>query len=251
MMLMLTHPAQHPGQPARDEKLLPMRIADVLFTQGFGSRRECAALLDAGFVQVQGRVLRDPSETLETTGLMFNVQGREWPFHATAVVMLHKPAGFECSRAPRHHPSVLSLLPVPLQRRGLQPVGRLDEDTTGLLLLTDSGALIHRLTSPKWHATKVYEVTAKHPVSDADLAQLCAGVVLHDDPAPVRAAATQRISDTRFSLSLTEGKYHQVKRMVAAMGNRCEALHRSAFGPVVLPADLPVGGWRWVTELGV
>jgi 16S rRNA pseudouridine516 synthase len=228
-----------------------MRLADILFSQGFGSRRECAALLQSGAVQLQGRVLEDPNEQLLTAGLEFTVQGRSWPFHATAVVMLHKPAGFECSRAPRHHPSVLSLLPVPLQRRGLQPVGRLDEDTTGLLLLTDSGALIHRLTSPKWHATKVYEVTAKHAVTDADLQQLCEGVVLHDDPKPVRAAATARISPTRFSLSLEEGKYHQVKRMVAAIGNRCEALHRSAFGPLVLPADLPAGAWRWVTELSV
>jgi 16S rRNA pseudouridine516 synthase len=225
-----------------------MRIADVLFSQGFGNRRECAALLAAGAVQVQGRVMHDPHEELSTAGLQFSVQGRTWPFHATAVVMLHKPAGFECSRAPRHHPSVLSLLPVPLQKRGLQPVGRLDQDTTGLLLLTDSGPLIHRLTSPKWHATKVYEVTAKHPVSDADLLQLSNGVVLHDSPEAVRASATERISDTRFSMSLTEGKYHQVKRMVAAVGNRCEALHRSRFGPLSLPADLAPGAWRWVDE---
>lgn len=147
---------------------------------------------------------------------------------------------------PRHHPSVLSLLPPPLRTRGVQPVGRLDEDTTGLLLLTDDGALIHRLTSPKWHVPKVYEVGTKHPVTDEQIARLLAGVVLDDDPAPVRAAACERTGERALTLTLTEGKYHQVKRMVAATGNRVETLHRSTFGALVLPDDLAPARWRWL-----
>ena len=94
------------------------------------------------------------------TAWPFEVDGRAWPYHERALILLHKPAGYECSQKPRHHPGVLTLLPPPLRRRGVQPVGRLDEDTTGALLLTDDGALIHRLSSPKHHVPKVYEVTA-------------------------------------------------------------------------------------------
>ncbi len=142
---------------------------------------------------------------------------------------------------------MLSLLPPPLRRRGVQPVGRLDADTTGLLLATDDGALLHRLTSPKHHVAKVYEVTTKHPVDDALLDRLREGVVLHDDPQPVRAAAVERRGAHALSMTLTEGRYHQVKRMVAAAGNRVEALHRSAFGPWTLPDGLRPGRWCWLT----
>ncbi len=229
-----------------------MRIAQILFSQGFGNRRVCAGLLELGLVRVGGRVVDDPHEEFEPEGLAFEVDGRPWVYHAQALVMLHKPAGYECSQKPRHHPSILSLLPPPLRTRGVQPVGRLDEDTTGLLLLTDDGALIHRLTSPKHHVPKVYEVGCKHPVDDAQLARLRAGVVLDDDPAPVRAAAAERTGECALSLTLTEGKYHQVKRMLAAVGNRVETLHRSRFGQLVLPAELAPGQWRWVelSEIG-
>ena len=223
-----------------------MRLAQILFSQGFGTRRECAGLIHAGQVEVGGAVVDDPDAELPTEGLVFSVQGRAWPYHAQALVMLHKPPGYECSAKPRHHPSVLSLLPPPLRTRGVQSVGRLDENTTGLLLLTDDGALIHRLTSPKHHVPKVYEVGAKHPVDDGQLERLRSGVVLDDDPKPMRAAACEQTGERTLRLTLTEGKYHQVKRMVAAAGNRVETLHRSAFGALVLPAELKPGQWRWV-----
>ncbi len=224
-----------------------MRVGQILFSQGFGSRRECAALLAAGQVQMGERTITQGDEDLATDGLVFSVAGQPWPFQARAVVMLHKPAGFECSRQPRHHPGVLSLLPLPLRRRGVQPVGRLDEDTTGLLLLTDDGALIHRLTSPKHHLPKVYEVGTCHPVDETQVQALLAGVVLHDDPAPAKAVACERAGGSALRLSLTEGRYHQVKRMLAAVGNRVDTLHRSDFGTLTLPADLPPGAWRWLT----
>ena len=223
-----------------------MTLAEVLFTQGFGTRRICAGLVAAGAVRIGGEVHDDPGEAVATAGLVFEVDGVAWPFRRSAVVMLHKPAGYECSQRPRHHPSVLSLLPPPLRQRGVQPVGRLDEDTTGLLLLTDDGVLIHRLTSPKWHVPKIYQVTAKHPIDETQLQRLVDGVVLDDDPAPVRAVAVQRTGERTLALTLAEGRYHQVKRMIAAVGNRCEALHRSAFGAIELPADLKPGAWRWV-----
>jgi 16S rRNA pseudouridine516 synthase len=163
--------------------------------------------------------------------------------------MLHKPAGYECSQKPRHHPSVMSLLPAPLRRRGVQPVGRLDEDSTGLLLFTDDGTLIHRLTSPKHHVPKVYEVLTRHPVTPAQIDVLLTGVQLDDEPAPLRAAACEATGECAMRLTLTEGRYHQVKRMVAAAGNRVERLHRSAFAALVLDEGLEVGKWRWVDDL--
>jgi len=221
-------------------------LAQILFTQGFGTRRICAGIVAQGLVRVGGRVVADPRADVDTGGLVFEVDGRAWPYHERALIMLHKPAGYECSRKPRHHPSVLSLLPPPLRTRGVQPVGRLDEDTTGLLLLTDDGPLIHRLTSPKWHVPKVYEVGTERPVNDDEVRRLLAGVVLDDDPAPVRAAACERTGDLAMRLTLVEGKYHQVKRMLAAVGNRVATLHRSAIGNLALPADLPAGAWYWL-----
>ena len=222
-----------------------MQLAQILFSQGFGTRRLCAGLIAAGEVSIGGSVVDDPHADVATDGLVIHVQGKAWPYHASALILLNKPAGYECSRKPKHHPSVLSLLPPPLRQREVQPIGRLDEDTTGLLLLTDDGALIHRLTSPKHHVPKVYEVGCKHPVSDEHLARLRSGVMLDDEPLPVSAAAAERTGESTLALTLTEGKYHQVKRMIAAVGNRVETLHRSRFGHLTL-ADLAPGQWRWV-----
>jgi 16S rRNA pseudouridine516 synthase len=169
--------------------------------------------------------------------------------------MLHKPAGTECSQKPSTYPSVHTLLPSPLRMRpqkaavqGVQAVGRLDQDTTGLLLLTDDGKFIHRMSSPRHHVPKVYEVTVKHPLDDIQIRRLLDGVVLDDDPKPVRAAACEAVDSHHLSLTLTEGKYHQVKRMLAAVSNRVEGLHRSRIGALQLPADLLPGQWCWLGE---
>ncbi|MGZ5772470.1 MAG: 16S rRNA pseudouridine(516) synthase [Caldimonas sp.] len=229
-----------------------MRPAELLFGQGFGTRRECAALVANGLLEVEGLgVVDDLDRELDVGAeLWFRVAGGErWPYRERALVVLHKPAGNECSNKPRHHPSVYSLLPAPLRTRGVQAVGRLDEDTTGVLLFTDDGALLHRLTSPKHHVAKVYEVVCTHPVDAGQVERLLAGVLLHDEDATVRAAACEATGERALRLTLKEGKYHQVKRMVAAAGNRVEALERSAFGPVGL-AGLAAGAWRWA-EPGV
>ncbi len=232
----------------------PRRLEDILFSQGFGTRRVCAGLIQQGHVTVNSQTVDDAGALFETEGLKFTVQGVEWPFQAQAYLMLHKPAGTECSQKPSAWPSIYTLLPAPLRQRpqkgavqGVQAVGRLDQDTTGLLLLTDDGAFIHRMSSPKKHVPKVYEVTARHPLTQAMVDQLLAGVVLDDDPRPVRAAACVITGEHSLSLTLTEGKYHQVKRMVAAVGNRVEGLHRSRIGGLALPADLLPGQWRWLT----
>lgn len=232
----------------------PRRLEDILFSQGFGTRRVCAGLIQQGHVAVNGQPETDAGALYVPDGLLLTVQGEPWAFHELAYVLLHKPAGTECSQKPSTWPSVYTLLPAPLRQRpnkgavqGVQAVGRLDQDTTGMLLLTDDGAFIHRMSSPKKHVPKVYEVTAKHPVTQEMVDRLLAGVVLDDDPKPVRAAACSITGEHSLSLTLTEGKYHQVKRMVAAAGNRVEGLHRSRIGGLALPADLAPGQWRWLT----
>ena len=232
-----------------------LQIQNILFTQGFGTRRVCAGLIQQGFVAVADETITDPAMEFIADSLRFTVQGVAWQYFEKAYLMLHKPAGYECSQKPSTYPSIYTLLPAPIRQRGggaaagVQAVGRLDQDTTGLLLLSDDGKFIHRMSSPKHHVPKVYEVTAKHPMDDAQVQKLLKGVVLDDDPKPVRAAACQQTGPSQLSLTLTEGKYHQVKRMVAAVGNRVEevgGLHRSQIGALVLPADLLSGQWRWL-----
>ncbi len=226
-----------------------MRADEVLFTQGFGTRRACAALVLGGAFTVRERVVDDPQEDLVTDGLVFSVQGQAWPFHARLLVLLHKPAGFECSREPQHHPSVLSLLPEPFRNRGLQPVGRLDQDTTGALLLTDHGPWLHRLTHPKRHVDKVYRVTTARDIEPAQVQALLHGVVLKDDPKPACASACMPTGPCELLLTISEGRYHQVRRMLAAVGNHVQSLHRVSFGPWSLPADLAEGAWCHVAPL--
>lgn len=238
-----------------------MQLQDILYSQGFGTRRVCAGLVQQGLVQVYvsdhamtAHVCSDSSAKFDAQGLRFRVQGVDWPYHEKAYVILHKPVATECSQKPSTYPSIYTLLPSPLRLRpqkgavqGVQAVGRLDQDTTGLLLLTDDGKFIHRMSSPRHHVPKVYEVTVKHPLSESQVARLRSGVVLDDDPKPVRAAACEAVSEHHLRLTLTEGKYHQVKRMVAAVSNRVEGLHRSQIGGLRLPDDLAPGQWRWLS----
>ena len=238
-----------------------MQLQDILFSQGFGTRRVCAGLIQQGLVQVYepnqalaGVESNKSATEFEPEGLRFRVQGVDWPYFEKAYVMLNKPTATECSQKPSTYPSIYTLLPSPLRLRpqkgavqGVQAVGRLDQDTTGLLLLTDDGKFIHRMSSPRHHVPKVYEVTVKHPLDEIQVAKLLSGVVLDDDPKPVCAAGCEQTGELTLSLVLTEGKYHQVKRMIAAVGNRVEGLHRSRIGSLPLPPGLAPGQWRWLT----
>jgi len=230
-----------------------MQLQQILYTQGFGTRRICAGLVQHGLVTVQGQPCNDPAAEFAPEGLQFTVDGQAWTYCEKAYLMLHKPAGYECSQRPSAWPSVYTLLPAPLRQRpqrqglpGVQAVGRLDQDTTGLLLLSDDGTFIHRLSSPKRHVPKVYEVQTRHPVDEALVRRLLDGVVLDDDPRPVRAAACEATGPNSLRLTITEGRYHQVKRMLAAAGNRVERLHRSRIGGLELPPSLAPGQWTWL-----
>ncbi len=223
-----------------------MQLCRVLQSQGFGSRKACRELVRAGRVAVDGRARLNPDEDLPAGGLVLHVDNEAWIYREKAYLVLNKPAGYECSRQPRDHPSVFALLPAPLVARGVQCVGRLDQDTTGLLLLSDDGDFIHHHTSPRRAVGKTYRVTCKHPVEDGMLEKLRDGVLLHDETAHLAARHCVRTGERELEMTIAEGKYHQVKRMVAAAGNRVEALHRSTVGRYELPPDLEPGSWAWL-----
>lgn len=231
-----------------------MKLEQILFSQGFGARKLCRLLISRGDVEIDGNVCTDAASDWDVSpqppdkrAFEFSVEGESWQYHLKAYLALHKPADFECSQKPKSHPSVYTLLPAPLRTRDVQTVGRLDQDTTGMLLFSDDGQFIHRMTSPKHEVPKIYEVVTSEAVMPDQIARLLAGVVLDDGPDPVRALACTVTAAGKLQLTLTSGKYHQVKRMLAAVGNHVESLHRSQIGRLPMPADLAEGQWRWLT----
>jgi 16S rRNA pseudouridine516 synthase len=211
-----------------------VKLERILQNQGFGSRRQCRQLIEMGEVRIQGEVVDHPGAEIATEGLILEIEGETWTYREKTYVALYKPAGYECSHEPKHHRSIYTLLPHPLVERNVQSVGRLDVDTTGLLLFSDDGAFIHNLSSPKKHVPKVYQARLAEPGTDAQVQKLLAGVSLIDEPQPVPALSARLLEDTLLEMSIDLGKYHVVKRMIAAAGNHVTQLHRSAFGGLTL-----------------
>ncbi len=221
----------------------------ILQSQGFGTRKWCGELIAAGEVSIAGAVMTGHRAAIETDGLVFSLFGSEWRYREHVYIALNKPPGFECSRKASHHPGVLSLLPEQFTRRDVQPVGRLDHDTTGLLLLSDDGPFIHAQSSPKRHIPKTYVATTHAPATPGLVAALLAGVKLHDEPAPLAAASCSLAGAQRIEIVLEQGKYHQVKRMLAAAGNHCVALCRTRIGGLKLDAlGLAEGEWCYLND---
>ncbi|MBU1213966.1 MAG: rRNA pseudouridine synthase [Gammaproteobacteria bacterium] len=219
----------------------------ILQSQGFGTRKWCASLLAEGEVSLSGEVVTDTRAKFETDGLEFSVYGEPWLYREHVYIALHKPADYECSRKPSHHPGVLSLLPEQFSNRDVQPVGRLDHDTTGLLLMSDDGAFIHKQSSPKHHVPKVYVATTHDAVTPQLVEHLLKGVKLNDEPAPLAAVICEQLGEHQLKIVLEQGKYHQVKRMLAAAGNHCSALCRTQIGELSLEAlALEAGEWGYL-----
>ena len=220
----------------------------ILSKQGFGTRKLCRIMIINEEITVNGIMCDDPDAEFALENLHYTVKGEAWDYKEKSYLMMHKPSNYECSHKTQHHPTIYSLLPYPLVARDVQCIGRLDEDTTGLILISDDGQFIHKMSSPKHKVPKVYEVTCKHPVSDEQIFQLLKGVQLVDEDSPIAALACTRISENILHMTLAEGKYHQVKRMIAAICNRVEGLVRIQIGELKLPEDLAVGDWRWLDE---
>lgn len=221
----------------------------ILKSQGFGTRKWCRQLVSEGEVSIAGETVTDLRTRFETQGLEFTIFDESWLYREHVYIVLNKPANFECSRKPNHHPGVLTLLPEQFTWRDVQPVGRLDHDTTGMLMMSDDGAFIHAQSSPRRHVPKIYSATTHDPVTAELIEHLLGGVKLHDEPAPLAAVSCRQLAGHRLEIVLEQGKYHQVKRMLAAAGNHCTALCRTAIGELTLDAlGLEEGEWCYLDE---
>lgn len=222
------------------------RLDKRLANTGRWSRREIRELIRAGRVCVDGRVVRSPEEKCASTST-FQVDGMVVAGEAVVYLMLHKPAGLVSSTEDPRQPTVFSLLPEHLRRAGLFPAGRLDKDTEGLLLLTNDGQLAHRLLSPKSHVDKVYYARVDGALEPGDIAAFAAGMTLGDGLACL-PAGLEILSPTEALVTLREGKFHQVKRMLAARGKPVLYLKRLSMGRLRLDPALAPGAWRMLTE---
>ncbi len=221
----------------------PRRLDFWLSHFGYCPRNEVSALIAAGYVQGRGIENLRADTRLKATAILLD--GQPIPHPNGLVVMLHKPCGLVCSHDSRDGPPVYRLLPEWLQRRNVQSIGRLDKDTSGLLLLTDRGDWLHRLTSPKHAHARRYQVTVHKSFADTKgLIEIFASgqLQLHHEKTPCQPAQLTITGDNHATVVLSEGRYHQVRRMFAACGYQVETLHRDAFGRWTL-GSLAVGEW--------
>lgn len=210
------------------------------------ARKAAKIAASKGRVTVNGEVVKKANYTVqEGDQICLDDTLLAWP--SEGYYMLHKPAGYVCANQDPEHPTVLDLIPSHLGQT-LNIVGRLDKDTTGLLLLTTDGQWLHRITSPRSACNKRYRMMLSERISDEALKQLEEGVMLNGESEPTLPAVAERISECDIYLTIQEGKYHQVKRMLAAVGNKVEELHRDQIGALSLDTDLGIGEFRALTE---
>ncbi|PKH24366.1 16S rRNA pseudouridine(516) synthase RsuA [Enterobacterales bacterium CwR94] len=224
-----------------------MRLDKFLSQQLEISRAIAAREIRARKVTVDGEVVRDTAFKL-TADSEVEYDGNPLAMQlGPRYYMLNKPVGYVCSTDDPNHQTVLYFLAEPMAYK-LHAAGRLDIDTTGLVLMTDDGQWSHRITSPRRHCEKTYLVTLEHPVSADTAAQFAAGVQLHNEKSLTKPATLEVVSEQQVRLTISEGRYHQVKRMFAAVGNHVVALHRERIGAVTLDDDLAPGEYRELTE---
>lgn len=227
------------------------RLDKLLTATGRWSRREAKALVREGRVLVDGVPALRAEDKVDPDRSTVLVDGGDIGYARHVYVMLHKPAGVLSATEDPRQETVLDLLPPELKKRGLFPVGRLDKDTEGLLLLTDDGDLAHRLLSPKKHVDKVYQARLDRPLGEADRDAFARGILL-EDGYRCMAAELELLGDgTEVRIVLREGKFHQVKRMTAARGSQVLSLKRLRMGPLVLDEALAPGQWRRLTPAEV
>ena len=222
----------------------------IIAATGRWSRREAKDLVRRGRVLVDGRVAASPEEKIDPERAVLRVDGEEISCARYTYVMLHKPAGVLTATRDARRRTVLDLLPAPWRKKGLAPVGRLDKDTEGLLLLTDDGELTHRLLSPGYHVDKRYYARVSADLEEADAAAFAAGMTLADGLVCL-PAGLEILSPRECVVTLREGKFHQVKRMLAARGKPVTYLKRLSMGPLPLDEALAPGEYRPLTDAEV
>ncbi|WP_337188855.1 pseudouridine synthase [Phenylobacterium sp.] len=231
------------------------RLDRLLANLGYGSRREVQALVARGQVVLDGATLKDAGARVPVAADLpqrMTVAGRPVDPPAPLTLMMHKPLDVVCSHREAGR-SVYELLPARWRARtpGLSTIGRLDKDTTGLLLITDDGPFLHRVISPRSHVPKRYLATLDRPLEGHEAAAFASGTLMLDgETAPLAPAVLEPLDARRAHLTITEGRYHQVRRMFAAVGNHVVALHRDRIGGLGLPDDLEPGAWRVLPSSG-
>jgi 16S rRNA pseudouridine516 synthase len=232
---------------------VPMaRLDRLLANLGYGSRREVATLVAKGQVILDGAVLKDAGARTPVTPDLperMTIAGRPVDPPAPLTLLMHKPLGVVCSHREAGR-SVYELLPARWRARmpALSTIGRLDKETSGLLLITDDGPFLHRVISPRSHVAKRYVATLDRPLAGGEAEVFASGTLLLEGEAdPLAPAILEPLSPTQARLTITEGRYHQVRRMFAAVGNHVTALHRDQIGGLTLPDELAAGDWRILT----
>ena len=225
-----------------------MRIDKLLSEMGIATRSEARSAASRGGVLVDGVAVKDLSRHVDPERVTITYLGRRIGYDKFVYVMLNKPEGYVSATEDSSLPVVTELLPEELRRRELFPVGRLDRDTTGLMILTNDGKLAHSVLSPKHHVAKVYFFTAAEPMADGVEDYFRDGVTLRDGYECKSALITLLPDRLSGYITLTEGKYHQIKRMVAATGNRVTSLRRISFADIELDLSLAPGEWRMLTD---
>lgn len=223
-----------------------MRLDQFVATSTELSRKEAKRAISRGRVTVDGDTCTAANRHLSREARVA-LDGRLLALPGERYLMMNKPAGVISATTDSTQPTALDLLPAELAR-DLHIAGRLDADTTGLLLLTTDGQWSHRVTSPRTDCPKTYRVTLSEPLTDDSVKALEQGLLLHNDPRPTRPANVVVVEDRVIDLTISEGRYHQVKRMLAAVGNHVVRLHRLRIGPVAIDPGLEPGGYRELTR---
>ena len=224
-----------------------IRLDKYLSELGAASRREARELIRAGRVTVDGRAVTAPEAKLDPAAAAVALDGERLVWQKHRYYMLNKPAGVVCATEDKRQRTVLDLLPEELRRAGLFPVGRLDCDTRGLLLLTDDGEFAHRVISPKSAVEKRYDALVEGRLDETDVAAFAAGLLLADGTRCL-PARLEIPAEGRCFVTVTEGKYHQVKRMLASRGAPVKELKRLSIGALTLPEELAEGEYRALNE---
>ena len=221
------------------------RIDKMIASQGQYSRKEVKALIAKGRVAVDGRVVSSSSEKVDPLTMQLTIDGKPLDFKRNLYLVLNKPKGYVSATEDRDHPTVLELVPQEYRGRDLFPAGRLDRDTTGLMIITDDGVLAHNILAPKKHVPKLYHVELDIPVTEEMRLGFSEGVMLNDGVC--KAADLIKTGEKNAKVTLREGRYHQVKRMFGCFGAEVVELKRLGMGNLTLPADLAEGECRELT----
>ena len=228
---------------------MKLRLDRWLTLLGEGSRSEVKQWIRGGKAAVNGRIIRDPALSFDPEQDSPSLGGKALDGRIMRHVIMHKPAGVLTAARDPKQTTVMDLLPPVYRSIGCMPVGRLDKDTTGILIFTCDGEMNHRLLSPGRHVEKRYRALTEGALGETEAERFAQGIELSDFKALPAELTVLRSGDVSLAeLTITEGKFHQVKRMFSAVGHEVLELHRCSFGPLELPADLPAGAWRELTE---